>query len=214
MMPIYRASNVSRIIGLFTMFFLISFAIERYLENLGKVDSIGNWYTSYCAVIYSSVLTAVVVLIIKWRNLSSELDEYNKLSSILFSIISIAVSAVFIVFGISMTTNESPFWIVAFGFLTILYGSVNTVLIVSVWLRVRPYLNKVSTYSAIAFMVLTIAASLDNSMISGLEWGGIVLVVFLITVNWYALNYLVKERNLTLTTSVLKNNNTLTSNNG
>jgi hypothetical protein len=125
---------------------------------------------------------------------SKPIRANKKLLCILSSAISIAISVVFIVAGNAMLQDEPPRWIMVCGYLTILYGSVNIVLNIAVWLRTKSYLNKISTYSAIAFMVLTIAASLDSSMISGMEWGGIILVALLLSVNWYTLRNVVNGR--------------------
>ena len=47
---------------LFTLFF----ALELWLETLGKVDSIGVWYTAYCALIYAIPATLLAAIVVKW----------------------------------------------------------------------------------------------------------------------------------------------------
>jgi hypothetical protein len=49
--------------GLFAFFFVL----ELWLEHLGKVDSIGIWYTAYCAFINTIPATVVAAIILKWQ---------------------------------------------------------------------------------------------------------------------------------------------------
>jgi len=45
--------------------FIASFIYERHLELTHKADSIGVWYTLYCAISYT-VGIVIVVIIIAW----------------------------------------------------------------------------------------------------------------------------------------------------
>ena len=52
----------------FTMFivivFLLSFLLELILEELGKVDSIGLWYTGLVALVYTVGLSIVAAFVL------------------------------------------------------------------------------------------------------------------------------------------------------
>jgi len=71
-MRIDKIRNRNRLIIVFCGLFPLFFAMERYFEKIGKVDSIGTWYTTYCALIYSTVATLIFALILKlikkWDN--------------------------------------------------------------------------------------------------------------------------------------------------
>jgi hypothetical protein len=49
---------------LFVVSFIVSIFFQRWLELHHKVDSIGLWYTAYCAFFYSIILTFVGLLLI------------------------------------------------------------------------------------------------------------------------------------------------------
>ena len=114
----------------------------------------------------------------------------------LLTAFSTVVSAAFIFNGVGMTQFDPPIWIKACGYLTILYGTANAIMIAAAWLKMHLNLIGISKYSAIGYMCLALIASLDVGMISGLEWVGLVVVVILLSVNCYTIRYIVKERNM------------------
>ncbi len=46
------------------MFFMF-FIFELWQESQGKADSIGIWYTAYCALIYAIPASVIVAIILK-----------------------------------------------------------------------------------------------------------------------------------------------------
>lgn len=74
-MRIDKTRNRNRLILVFCGLFPLFFAMERYFEKLGKVDSIGTWYTAFCAFIYSTIATMIFALVLKLLKLTKKRDN-------------------------------------------------------------------------------------------------------------------------------------------
>ena len=92
--------------------------------------------------------------------------------------------------------EETPMWIRAFGMFMAVYGVVNAGLLFLAWYRATLVLERIAKYSAIAFLLLFVLASLDVGMISGLEWVGIVVAGFMLILGWLAVKRVVEFRHV------------------
>lgn len=120
-----------------------------------------------------------------------------KALSIVLSFASLLVSVVFVWAGASMVSGEeTPMWIRAFGMFTAVYGVVNAGLLFLAWYRAALILERIAKYSAIAFLLLVVVASLDVGMIGGLEWAGIVMAGFVLFLGWLAIKRVVECRHV------------------
>ncbi|MCK5286951.1 MAG: hypothetical protein KAJ59_03985 [Thermodesulfovibrionia bacterium] len=107
--------------------------------------------------------------------------------NIILSIASVIVSFLFVFYGGRVITSEPPTWIMIFGILTISYGLMSVILLLFAWTRGGNTLQRISIIGSIAFLIIFILGSLDVGMISELEWAGILIVVLMILINWFAI---------------------------
>lgn len=103
------------------------------------------------------------------------------------------ISVLFIAIGVTIISDEAPFWIKAYGYLTVGYGIISASLLILAWTKTQVKAQSFSKYTALGFMASFFAASLDVGMISGLEWIGIIVVALLLWVHWYSVK-LITER--------------------
>ena len=118
----------------------------------------------------------------------------QKLKYILISLVSLIISVLFIVAGISIQSNEAPTWIKAYGYLTFGYGIISASFLVIAWTKSQIKMQPYSKHTALGFMASFFAASLDVGMISGLEWLGIIVVGLLLWVQWYSVKLITKRK--------------------
>lgn len=55
-----------KILIISAVLFAIFFVFELWLEYQGKADSIGVWYTAYCALFYTIPASLVAAIVVKW----------------------------------------------------------------------------------------------------------------------------------------------------
>lgn len=90
-------------------------------------------------------------------------------------------------------SQAAPVWIRAFGVFSLGYGMFSVVLLLAAWLQARPAMQTVSKYLSLLFIVGLVAVSMDEGMISGLEWLRIVLTPIMLWINWFAVKKVVES---------------------
>ncbi|MDP2276827.1 MAG: hypothetical protein Q8K51_01250, partial [Nitrospirota bacterium] len=94
----------------------------------------------------------------------------------------------------AMTSDNPPFWIRLYGYLTILYGISSAILLIFAWTQTRINTERVTKYLAAVFLLSFFLASLDVGMVSPLEWAGIIVVALLLWFHWFAVKRISNER--------------------
>jgi len=111
----------------------------------------------------------------------------NKALKIAFSIFSIFVSSVFVIFGASIYFEfNPPIWLKAIGTITIIYGLLSIALLISAWKSKANLNHKISMWLSIIIFLATFIGSLDVGMISGLEFLSLIIVGGMLAINWFA----------------------------
>ena len=118
----------------------------------------------------------------------------QKIKYLFLSSVSLLISVLFVLAGITIGSDEAPTWIRAYGFLTTGYGIISASLLIIAWTKSQIKVQPFSKYTALIFMASFFAASFDVGMISGLEWLGIVVVGFLLWVQWIAVKSIAKHK--------------------
>lgn len=114
-------------------------------------------------------------------------------ASILLSSAGGCVSALFVWFGIALSSDLS-LWTALFGYLAIAYGAINGLLLLIAWIRPGPRVQKASKTLAFVLLAATVGGSFDLGRLSGLEVAGIPAVAAMLFVNWYVVKRLVAGR--------------------
>ncbi len=111
----------------------------------------------------------------------------NKAVGIVLSILSVAVSAVFVIYGLRVSfTGETPVWVLLFSLACFAYGVLSALLLVFAWFRSGVKAQTGMKYLALIFLVAFVLASLDVGIISGQEVLGIVVVAIMLWLNWFS----------------------------
>ncbi|PKG36913.1 hypothetical protein, partial [Psychromonas sp. Urea-02u-13] len=105
------------------------------------------------------------------------------------SIISILISSLFIAIGVMVILGATALlWKIGFALVTISYGIAG---FYSLYLALGKRQVKgfnVLKYLSLAFMAIYIIANLDSGMISGQEFGLIIIISIFILLNWLSVN--------------------------
>ena len=62
-----NAMKYKKLIITSVFLFILFFSFEVWREQQGRADSIGIWYTIYCALIYTVPATIVAAILLKWQ---------------------------------------------------------------------------------------------------------------------------------------------------
>lgn len=110
-------------------------------------------------------------------------------------IMSLLISAMFGSAGLGVLMSEStaPNAALVFGWVTLCYALVTTVMLVMSWLRPKTTFTNYFKYISSSFLAYLIIGSLDAGMISGHEWLLILFVGTLLWLQWYSVRKVVNE---------------------
>jgi hypothetical protein len=115
--------------------------------------------------------------------------------TIAVSIISVLISSVFLVYGLFISTSDDvPILIMFFSVSTTLYGLVSISSLIWACSKGEYKAVKLIKYSAVVYVLIYIAGSMDMGIISGQEIAGVFLVSILLIINWYSVNRVAKMR--------------------
>lgn len=107
--------------------------------------------------------------------------------SIILTVLSIAISGIFVSYGWVMVSAESaPIGLIAFAVATVVYGIAAFSLLLWSWLGGGNKPTKMIKQFGFTYLVLFVAVSLDVGMISGLEFTAILGVCLAVIVHWYS----------------------------
>ena len=85
-----------------------------------------------------------------------------------------------------LLSSSEPFIVYLFAAVNCAYGLASLYLLVAAWRHPRVRLERIARWLASGFIVLWVVGSMDSGMISGLEWGAILVVAVMLIPNYVA----------------------------
>jgi hypothetical protein len=123
------------------------------------------------------------------------MSKKESVVAIVLSVLTIASSVLFLVYGIVIASAEDvSFWIRLFAIPTVAYGVGATAIIAWAWLGGGVIAMQSIKVSAAMFLSVYVLGSMDVGMVSGLEVLGILGVASVLWLNWFSVRYVVKWR--------------------
>ena len=114
--------------------------------------------------------------------------------NIIFSIISILLSSLFVAYGLSLTTGlNNSLWLFCFWLTSILYGGVGFYCLYLALRKGVASAVKMLKYVSLVYLFIFIVASLDVGRISGQELLLIIIVGILLLINWFMVKKIISR---------------------
>lgn len=116
-----------------------------------------------------------------------------KIFAVAFSILSISISIFFLwTAWLMLFESETNLIMLLFGCIAGIYGTGSTFLLGAAWLKPSRILSTAMKWLAVAALASVVMGSLDVGMISGLEWGLILVLGAVLLGKWYLLHRIVE----------------------
>ena len=119
----------------------------------------------------------------------------NKMVSVLWSILSLIVSGLFIFHGLMiLQLEELPVIPLLTALVALGYGLITVYVLSQSWINPNHKLVTFTKYIVISMFIVQVALNLDVGMVSGLEWAGLLVVAVMLATNWLSVKYVVNYK--------------------